>query len=51
VVNRRGSVFYMCSRAKTDPRFRKYPPLPVLACPGWQEGDEDPATSHAEESE
>jgi len=38
VENRRGSVFLLCGRAATDPRFRKYPPLPVLACAGYQEG-------------
>jgi len=38
VENRRGSVFLLCGRAATDPRFRKYPPLPVLACRGYQEG-------------
>lgn len=42
VVNRRQSVFYMCQRAKTDPRFVQYPPLPVLACPGFERGEQDP---------
>ena len=36
VTNRRGSVFYRCARADTDPRFVRYPPLPVLACPGYE---------------
>jgi len=36
VTNRRGSVFYRCSRAETDPRFVRYPPLPVLECPGYE---------------
>jgi hypothetical protein len=36
VTNRRGSVFYRCLRADTDPRFVKYPPLPVLRCPGYE---------------
>ncbi len=38
VRNRRGSVFYRCLRADTDPpdaRFVRYPPLPVLSCPGY----------------
>src|SRR5262249_17148573 len=30
VETERGSVFYRCARAATDPRFRKYPPLPVV---------------------
>jgi hypothetical protein len=48
VRNRRGSVFYRCLRAETappDPRFVRYPPLPVLSCPGYDRrgpGDADP---------
>lgn len=34
--NRRGSVFYLCSLSATDPGFRRYPPLPVLTCPGYE---------------
>lgn len=33
--NRRGSVFYMCGLSTTDPRFPKYPALPVLRCSGY----------------
>ena len=36
VTNRRGSVFYRCLRADTDPRFLRYPPLPVQSCPGYE---------------
>lgn len=36
VATRRGSVFLLCARAATDPRFRRYPPLPVLRCSGYQ---------------
>jgi hypothetical protein len=32
----KGSVFWRCSRAATDPRLRPYPPLPVAACPGFE---------------
>jgi len=32
----RGSEFWRCALAQTDPRFSKYPRLPVLACPGYQ---------------
>ena len=31
-----GSVFYRCGLSETDPRFRKYPPLPVIQCTGYQ---------------
>jgi hypothetical protein len=36
VTNRRGSTFYRCALAETDPRFVRYPPLPVLVCPGYE---------------
>ncbi len=32
----RGSVFYRCELHRTDPRYDKYPRLPVLACSGYQ---------------
>jgi hypothetical protein len=32
----RGSVFYLCRLSATDPRFAKYPHLPVLSCPGYK---------------
>ena len=33
----RGSVFSMCLRSRTDPRFPKYPRIPVERCPGYEE--------------
>jgi hypothetical protein len=36
VENRRGSVFYRCLRADTDPAYPRYPPLPVRSCPGYE---------------
>lgn len=33
---RRGSAFLRCLRERTDRRFLKHPPLPVLACPGFE---------------
>ena len=35
VPNTRGSVFSLCERSRTDPSFRRYPPLPVLRCSGF----------------
>jgi hypothetical protein len=32
----RGSVFYQCQRSATDPRYPKYPRLPVPRCPGYE---------------
>ena len=38
----RGSLFTMCLRHRDDPRFAKYPPVPVARCPGFERrGDED----------
>jgi hypothetical protein len=37
VTNRRGSTFYRCGRADTDPHFPRYPPLPVLQCVGYEQ--------------
>lgn len=39
VLSGRGSLFYLCSRAAEDPRFRKYPSLPVQHCPGFEPGE------------
>ena len=36
VSNTRGSSFSFCERSKEDPRFAKYPRIPVLACPGYE---------------
>lgn len=36
VTSGKGSVFWMCERSFADPRYRKYPPLPVLQCPGFE---------------
>ena len=36
VENDRGSRFYRCELSKTDPRFPKYPRLPVVACAGYR---------------
>ena len=36
VVKSDRSVFYMCRRSLTDPKYRKYPPLPVLRCAGYE---------------
>lgn len=35
-VSDRGSVFFRCGLAKTNPAFAKYPRLPVIVCSGWQ---------------
>jgi len=36
VESARGSEFIRCRRSDDDPAFRKYPPLPVISCAGFQ---------------
>jgi len=36
----RGSRFWLCARSADDPRFVKYPRLPVLCCSGFEAIDE-----------
>ena len=42
VTSGRGSVFFLCRRAETDPAYSKYPPLPVWRCPGYEREAADP---------
>jgi hypothetical protein len=32
----RGSTFWRCQRAESEPAYLKYPPLPVRTCPGFE---------------
>lgn len=41
IRSHKGSTFYMCGLAATDPRFVKYPALPVRSCDGYE--DEEPS--------
>ena len=34
----RGSAFVQCGLAKDDPRYRRYPHVPVLRCEGHTKG-------------
>lgn len=36
ITNARSSSFYLCQRADDDSRYRRYPSLPVLRCPGHE---------------
>jgi hypothetical protein len=36
VVSGRGSTFWLCQLSASDPRFAKYPRLPVLRCAGFE---------------
>lgn len=39
----RGSIFYQCRRAASDPRFGQYPRLPVRQCVGYEPEAAPPA--------
>ena len=42
IESSRGSAFYLCRLSTIDPRFPKYPRIPVIACTGFKAaGDED----------
>jgi hypothetical protein len=36
IASPRGSTFYLCRLSETDPRFAKYPRLPVIRCAGYE---------------
>jgi hypothetical protein len=40
-VSGRGSTFWLCGLSATDPRFAKYPRLPVARCAGFSARGED----------
>jgi hypothetical protein len=35
----KGSDFWLCERSRSDPKYRKYPQLPVVSCPGHERGE------------
>ena len=43
VVETPRSKFWLCGRAATDPRFARYPRLPVLECAGYEPPGEEEA--------
>jgi hypothetical protein len=36
VASAKGSTFWLCERSVADPRFPRYPRLPVVRCPGFE---------------
>lgn len=39
IISDRGSTFLQCQLSFIDPRYAKYPRLPVLACDGYEKGE------------
>ncbi len=47
VQSSHGSTFYLCRLAEIDPRFSKYPRLPVMRCAGYDAAETSgDASSH-----
>lgn len=42
VGNRSGSIFLLCERSREEPRYPRYPALPVFRCEGYERGPDDP---------
>ncbi len=42
VTSGRGSRFFLCERSRSNPRFPRYPPIPVVRCDGWEPAGEEP---------
>ena len=40
IVSNRGSRFLMCEKSKSDRRFPKYPPQPLIQCEGFVREDQ-----------
>ena len=36
ITSQRGSTFWLCGMSEHDARFSKYPPLPTISCPGFE---------------
>lgn len=47
VTTTRGSTFTLCARWRTDPRYARYPPVPVRACPGHEPRGDGEVTAAA----
>jgi hypothetical protein len=43
ITSDKGSVFWLCRRSRADPRYPKYPPQPVVSCPGFERYPSTPA--------
>ena len=47
VETRKGSRFYLCTLSEVDPRFPKYPRIPVLQCIGYAPAPRDDAVTES----
>jgi hypothetical protein len=42
ITSGKGATFWLCRKSETDPRFPKYPVLPVLECSGYERNEDQP---------
>ena len=49
ITSGRGSDFWLCGLAATNPRFPKYPALPVRECEGFADARSETDTGPASE--
>ena len=42
ITSARASTFLLCTRSANDSRYPKYPRLPVIRCPGYEDRAEPP---------
>ena len=41
VISGTGSRFLLCQKSLSDPSYRKYPPQPVIECPGFKPREDE----------
>jgi hypothetical protein len=51
VESAKGSRFYLCGRSRFDPRFARYPRIPVLRCTGHEPVDGGGLEPHHQKEE
>jgi hypothetical protein len=45
IQSQRGSIFYLCRLGLKNPRYPKYPRLPVRECDGYRQTESNQPTS------
>ena len=43
IVTPKGSRFQLCQLSRSDARYPKYPPQPVMRCAGYEDAGDAPA--------
>ncbi len=51
VLSGKGKKFYRCALSDTDPRFSKYPRIPVLTCEGHEPSPADAGPDESRDEE